>query len=66
MPGNSGGPVVDFSGNVIGIASFLFNWRGQLLEFCISAEEIRKLVYNLDLKERPLWIIHTDDYREKF
>jgi S1-C subfamily serine protease len=44
MPGNSGGPVVDFSGNVIGISSFLLNWDGQKYEFWISADEIHRLV----------------------
>jgi S1-C subfamily serine protease len=44
MPGSSGGPVVDFSGNVIGISSFGLNWDGQKYEFCIAAEEIHRLV----------------------
>jgi putative serine protease PepD len=48
MPGNSGGPVVDFLGNVVGISSFCLNWNGQMLEFCISAEEIRRIANNLD------------------
>jgi putative serine protease PepD len=41
MPGNSGGPVVDFLGNVVGISSFCLDWNGQIYEFCISADEIR-------------------------
>lgn len=48
MPGNSGGPVVDFRGNVIGISSFGLNWRGQTYEFGISWTEIKSLAKNLD------------------
>jgi S1-C subfamily serine protease len=55
MPGNSGGPVVDFSGNVIGIGSFVFNWHGQMFHFCISASEIRKVLDDLDDEVTPLW-----------
>ncbi len=54
MPGNSGGPIVDFSGNVLGIFSFFLNWKGQLCEFCISASEIRKLNVHPDDKVTPL------------
>jgi S1-C subfamily serine protease len=56
MPGNSGGPVVDFLGNVVGISSFGLNWNGQMLEFCISAEEIRTLAADLDAEVTPLEI----------
>lgn len=60
MPGNSGGPVVDFSGNVIGISSFVLNWQGQMYEFCISAEEIRNIVAYLDQETTPLWQMNDD------
>jgi S1-C subfamily serine protease len=62
-PGSSGGPVVDFAGNVIGIVSFAFDWQGKKFEFAISAEEIQELVAGLELTERPLWLMHTDAYR---
>jgi S1-C subfamily serine protease len=55
MPGNSGGPAADFSGNVIGISSFVVSWRGQMYEFCISASEIRRVVDELDGEISPLW-----------
>ena len=48
MPGNSGGPVVDFSGNVIGICSFAMNLHGQHFGFCVSAREILRLVASMD------------------
>jgi S1-C subfamily serine protease len=54
MPGNSGGPVVDFSGNVIGINSFLINWRGQMYAFCIAASEIQRVAASLDKEVTPL------------
>ena len=60
MPGNSGGPVVDFSGNVIGISSFVFNWQGRMYEFCISAEEIRSIAAYLDKEATPLWQMNDD------
>jgi S1-C subfamily serine protease len=64
MPGNSGGPVVDFSGNVVGISSFVFDWRGQLFEFCIAAEEIRKLIADLELQVTPLWVVRSEEMHE--
>lgn len=48
MPGSSGGPVVNFSGNVVGIAAFLLRHDGQQFGFCISAEDIRRAVEPLD------------------
>jgi S1-C subfamily serine protease len=65
MPGNSGGPVVDFAGNVIGISAFVVNWHGQEFEFCISAAEIEKIVADLDGKIRPLWDIDIDALKEQ-
>ena len=55
MPGNSGGPVVDLSGNVIGICSFGLIWHSQMYNFCISASEIRRVVTDLKIKVSPLW-----------
>ena len=55
MPGNSGGPIVDFSGNVLGITSFALDWHDRTYEFCISASEIQRLVARLDGKMVPLW-----------
>jgi S1-C subfamily serine protease len=54
MPGNSGGPIVDFRGNVLGISSFLLNWHGQTLGFCISAADIRDVANQLDAVATPL------------
>jgi S1-C subfamily serine protease len=54
MPGNSGGPIVDFSGNVLGISSFVLDWHGHTYEFCIAAAEIRKVAAKLDGKVTPL------------
>jgi putative serine protease PepD len=62
MPGNSGGPVVDFSGNVIGISSFVVNWHGQVYEFCISAAEIQSLTEDLGDTITPLWDFKIDDH----
>jgi S1-C subfamily serine protease len=42
MPGSSGGPVVNFSGNVVGIAAFGLRHDGQQFGFCIAAEDIRR------------------------
>jgi serine protease Do len=42
-PGSSGSPVLDESGNVIGIATRIFK-EGQNLNFAISAEAIRKAI----------------------
>jgi S1-C subfamily serine protease len=53
MPGNSGGPVVDFLGNVLGMSSFCIDWRGQIYEFCISADEIREAAAKLH-EAKPL------------
>lgn len=41
MPGSSGGPAVNLSGNVVGICSFLLRRDGQQFGFCIGADEIR-------------------------
>ena len=54
MPGNSGGPIVDFSGYVLGICSFVLDWHGRAYSFCISASEIRKLNVHPDDKVTPL------------
>jgi S1-C subfamily serine protease len=47
MPGNSGGPIVDFSGNVVGIISFGWNHNCREYEFCISAAEMHELVADM-------------------
>ena len=54
MPGSSGGPIVDFRGNVLGISSFGLNWHGQKLEFCISARDIIDVVSQLDAEVTSL------------
>ena len=55
MPGNSGGPVVDFFGNVIGINSFCVYWHGQTYAFCIAASEIQRAASSLDKQPTPLY-----------
>ena len=47
MPGHSGGPVVDFRGNVIGVTSFGLPYQGRSFEFAISYTEIRDLSESL-------------------
>ncbi|MGD9634399.1 MAG: S1C family serine protease [Pirellulales bacterium] len=47
MPGSSGGPVVNFSGNVVGISAFVLRHDGQQFGFCISAEDIRRAAESL-------------------
>jgi S1-C subfamily serine protease len=54
MPGNSGGPIVDFRGNVLGVSAFGLNWRGQMLGFCISAQDILEVASQLDAQLTPL------------
>ncbi|QDT70334.1 Putative serine protease HhoA precursor [Planctomycetes bacterium MalM25] len=54
MPGHSGGPIVDYRGNVIGITSFALPHQGRSFEFAISYEEIRGLVKCLNEKPKPL------------
>ena len=54
MPGNSGGPVVDFSGNVIGIVSFSDSYNGLTFNFCIDASEIRRVFVARDSRITPL------------
>jgi S1-C subfamily serine protease len=54
MPGNSGGPIVDFRGNVIGVSAFGLNWHGQMLGFCISARDILDVTSQLDTEPTPL------------
>lgn len=48
MPGSSGGPVVNFSGNVVGICSFMLRRDGQHFGFCISVDDIRRVADSLD------------------
>lgn len=55
MPGNSGGPAVDFSGNVVGIGALLVSYHGQMYEFCIAASEIRQVAESVDGEISPLW-----------
>jgi S1-C subfamily serine protease len=54
VPGNSGGPVVDFSGNVIGIVSFFRSYYGLTFGFCIDASEIRRVFVARDSRITPL------------
>ena len=54
IPGNSGGPVVNVAGNVVGVSSFGLSWEGQAYQFCISAEEIRQVISELDVNVTPL------------
>jgi S1-C subfamily serine protease len=54
MPGNSGGPVVNVAGNVVGVCAFVLSWEGQSYQFCISAEDIRQVLSELDVEIRPL------------
>jgi len=50
MPGSSGGPVVNFSGNVVGICSFGLRRDGQQFGFCISVEDIHRVTETFDAK----------------
>jgi S1-C subfamily serine protease len=54
MPGNSGGPVVDFSGNVIAIASFGLTRDEETFNFCIDSSEIRRVFAARDGLLMPL------------
>ena len=51
-PGSSGSPVLDESGNVIGIATQVFK-EGQNLYFAISAETIRDAIASSSPKPIP-------------
>ena len=55
-PGSSGSPVLDESGNVIGMATQIYR-EGQNLNFAISAETIRDAIYGGDyaklIRENP-------------
>jgi S1-C subfamily serine protease len=51
MPGSSGGPVVNFSGNVVGICSFGLRRDGQQFGFCISVEDICQVAQSFDNNE---------------
>jgi len=59
MPGNSGGPIVDFRGNVLGVSAFGLNWHGQMLGFCISAQDIQEVASQLDVELTPLRVLST-------
>ncbi len=54
MPGHSGGPVLDWFGNVLGVTSFGLPFEGRSFEFAISAIEIRNLAAQLDANATPL------------
>lgn len=52
-PGSSGGPVLDSTGQMIGVATFQFN-KGQNLNFAVAAEHIKPLLdqhFQLSLAE---------------
>lgn len=52
-PGNSGGPVVDMNGNLVGVAtSGIFDTRAQNLNFAVSASEVS--VFYADKKQHKL------------
>jgi hypothetical protein len=56
-PGSSGGPVINLSGEVIGVATLYFK-EGQNLNFAIPSEKISYLDENrptglLDWRQRP-------------
>lgn len=54
MPGNSGGPIVNFRGEVVGVTSFYLPYRGQSFKFAISYTEIQRLAKKLDETATPL------------
>jgi putative serine protease PepD len=67
MPGHSGGPVVDWHGNVLGVTSFGLPYQGRSFEFAISATEIRSLAAHLDATATPLnkmWPEDVSDFPE--
>lgn len=64
MPGHSGGPVVDWRGNVLGITSFCLPHQGRNFEFAISATEIRNLAGQLTETVTPLKEMWPEDVPE--
>lgn len=54
MPGHSGGPIVNYRGNVIGVTSFALPYQRRSFEFAISYHEIRYLVSQLNEAAVPL------------
>lgn len=52
-PGNSGGPLVNAQGEVIGINSFVSN-RGQNLNFSLSSIHLREFISKAGLNVQPL------------
>lgn len=54
MPGHSGGPVVDFRGNVVGMAAMSVPFRGSSFEFAVACTEIARLAHYLEPEPIPL------------
>lgn len=52
-PGNSGGPLLDMQGRVVGINTFK-NMTGESLNFAVSARELRDLMRYVDAQVHPL------------
>lgn len=61
--GNSGGPVVDYSGNVIGVVSFAMRGEAGTLYFASSAGNLKQLCeqYNIAYEQGTSGILPSDD-----